>query len=172
MFEKMLENKENLYSIYLDCEDTNVFYVGKLIGIDEDYILLQSVNPFGEDDGIICFKKCNVYRIDYNGIYENNISKLTQFTSYDIELKDNIIINLLEFAKHHNYIIEFELYDNEENNTKGYVKDITDNQVTIRLIDESGRNDGETIILIESISLLGCNSKSCRKVEILSKDYE
>ena len=66
-------------------------------------------------------------------------------------------------------MVEFEIYNNEDSYNTGYIKEINNDFVVVQVVNEEGLNDGESNILIDSISLLGSNCISCRKIEKLIK---
>lgn len=63
---------------------------------------------------------------------------------------------------------EFNNLYEDSYNTR-YIKEINNDFVVVQVVNEEGLNDGESNILIDSISLLGSNGISCRKIEKLIK---
>ena len=66
-------------------------------------------------------------------------------------------------------MVEFEIYNNEDSYNTGYIKEINNDFVVVQVVNDEGLNDGESNILIDSISLLGSNCISCREIEKLIK---
>lgn len=157
MIEKIKQIQNGIISIYTNKYDLNVFYAGKYIDNDKKYLMIHSVNPNGEDDGLMCIKITDIYRVDYDGEYEKNLFLKSKFSNYDITLKDNFLRDLLEYAKNKKYIVELQMYNNDENCVIGYVQEIDNEHVVINIVNESGSIEGETIVMLESISLVGCN---------------
>ena len=131
--------------------------------------MIQSLNPDGKDDGLLVLNKVYVYRIDYNGEYEKHLKKISKFEKYDLLVNGNLLLCLLQYSQVQNYMIEFEIYNNEDSYNTGYIKEISNDCVTIQVVNDDGKFDGESNILIDSISLLGSNSISCREMEKLIK---
>lgn len=169
MFKETMIDEAKIISIYSNKENTNVFYAGRLIAFDDKYVLIQSLNPAGKDDGLLCLNKENVYRIDYDGEYEKHLKEVSKFEKYDLSVNGNILLCLIQYSQEKKYMVEFEIYNNEDSYNTGYIKEINNDFVVIQVVNEEGLIDGESNILIDSISLLGSNCISCRKIEKLIK---
>lgn len=169
MIKESMINEGKILSIYSDKKNTNVFYAGRLIAFDDKYILIHSLNSDGRDDGLLCLNKDYVYKIDYDGEYEKHLNEVSKFEKYDLSFNGNILLCLLQYSKLKEYMVEFEIYNNEDSYNTGYIKELSNDWVSVQMVNEDGINDGETNILIDSISLLGSNSISCRKIENLIK---
>ena len=61
MIEKIKQIQNGIISIYTNKYDLNVFYAGKYIDNDKKYLMIQSVNPNGEEDGLMCIKITDIY---------------------------------------------------------------------------------------------------------------
>lgn len=70
LYEKLeqLSESKQMVSLYLD-GDTETFYAGYILGINEDNILFQHITPYGKYDGYILQQTSNVCRVGYDELY-------------------------------------------------------------------------------------------------------
>lgn len=163
-----------LCEIYANTERTDKFFVGYVISIDEQNCVLSAIDPYGQYDGLACFCIDEIYRIQTKTQYLQAMEKLVNFrntTTKKEYFQENLLVNMLLDICRQKRICEVELCGSNVANVTGYVTEVNlpDNAAKLRLVDEFGNNDGETIIDIQTISSLTFDSTDTVKLEILNK---
>lgn len=165
--EKLIKSKE-LVSIYTN-ENSESFEVGVCLACDEEYLIYNSINKFGEDDGLVCVRIDDIFKISYNGKYEKMIKKLWSPLSYEdftIDSK-NVLLSFLKNVQERNKIVYVECFEDEEEAIIGYIEDADENTITIKYYDCYGEYDGTSLFSLDSVSVFIYNSKITRKIERL-----
>lgn len=167
---ELLKNENKIMSFYTNDDETTKFGCGIILSINDELVLFKSITPFGEDDGIVCLYLDDIYRLNYNDKYDKKIAQLYSYDdSYDVFKDADLSLEyILQYAKVNNYIVEIELFDSGLTDVTGYVDSVNDDNVIISSIDEYGEDDGKTLILIDNITCLSCNSMEARKLQRLN----
>lgn len=162
ILKESMKNKK-IVSIYTNKEETSKFSVGYIIGVDDNYYIIALISPSGMYDGYRIALISDIYRIAYDGKYENSIQQLYNYknqTHTTINLsKSNLINNFIDFAKEKKLVITLELCNSEAMDVQGYVKELKEREVYINCIDSYGESDGDSVIDLESVSLIVCDSE-------------
>ena len=152
---KALCNKHGV-CIYTDQENTEEFYYGSILSVNEDEIAIYMISPDGEFDGVIAINTSRVFRVDVDSIYQNKMIKLCSETAYDMfdcELdNNNIFSSLLRKASSDNEIVSLELLDSGVDDIMGLVNGIYDNCVEICNIDSYGIMTGYSFVRKDDIT--------------------
>lgn len=172
-----LTGKKQLVSIYADLENTHKFEAGYLLGLDDKYYLLQSIHPMGYDDGLILRTLQDVYRVSTNSLYEQKLGILMKhynaIANGNADIPgNNMLLNILNYAKSNDHIITIEFNDSGYSDISGFVLEAGDGYSRIHEVTDYGEDDGETIISLEHISKIACNSEDEIKLKILHDSYE
>ncbi len=78
------KKKNSLLSIYDNKNEIDKFYVGYVVDLFDDSILLYSFDENGEKDGYLLIRLVDIFKIEKESIYLNNLSFL---------IKQNELIN-------------------------------------------------------------------------------
>ena len=100
---KFCRDKRKVANVYLDKEDTCHHLTGYITACNDDEVLIAHINTRGEYDGFVYEYASNVYRVEYDGEYENKIGtlyKLKHQSHPQFEPDEgNILFSLLKFAE-------------------------------------------------------------------------
>jgi len=173
---EMKEIKKNIkngqiISLYIDEDSTTTFAVGKYLYISNEHILYNEITTDGQDNGLACLPLEEIYRISLDGKYEKAIESLyVQANEYnDLTVNSNLVYSLLSYAKNKNYIVSVELLGSNNTDEMGFVQDISDDIVTIKSIDDYGKENGISFFNINDISYLACKTSATNKIHNLYK---
>ena len=159
-------------AIYTDI-DSEYFGLGNVLAIDDENIIISSVDPSGVEDGMILYRIEDICKIEKETMYCKKIKNLmekkkTQLNQHKFE-NGNILYQLLELANDEKKIIDIKLLDYEKACSVGYVSFLCDDTCEIKQIDNLGNEDGVCIFSIEDISSIKYNSIENRDIELLFK---
>lgn len=149
-------------SIYTNWDDTSLFIYGKIIYVNNSHIVIYSISPGGEFDGILTKELCEIIRIEVDGQYSNAMQKIIKEKYLPkIRLKiinDDAISSVLQYAVNTAEIISVELINSGYDDVRGLVKSIDSEMCQILQIDMYGFEDGISIIPVQNISQICVNS--------------
>lgn len=152
----------HVLSVYTDKEDTDHFAAGFIQRMTEQYVLIAHVSPFGMYDGYVLKYRADIYRVEYQGQYENKVEQLYRLRHQKhnkVENRtDSLIEDLLNYAYENGVFVSIEINNSGYKDVHGKVQTLQNETVVIRQIDESGNPDGETAINLQDISLVTCDS--------------
>ena len=167
------EKENKIISIYNNKFETNKFSVGYIINYDKTYYIMARISPYGEYDGYELGMVNDIYKIEYDGKYENKIKKLYDYKNQSHNMLEksgeNLIYEFLNFVKDKELVISVELCDSNLCDAQGYVKKVSIDNIEIDLIDEYGYNDGITDIDLKTVTSIVCDSNDETILKILSK---
>ena len=174
---KKLKENQTLVSLHFDEGDPTSVSVGYIIEVTMTHVLLESVSKDGMKIGYYLYEINQLFRIDYDGLYEQKISSLLtkfngnyQHTKLDKFESTNLIMELLMFAKNHNLISILWLEDNEDS-ICGFVDKVENGLITISQIDDFGNRDGTVIIEEKTIETISVNDKKCQILNFLYNQH-
>lgn len=163
--------KNKMISIYTDLDDTERFSVGFLRGISENHVLIGAISSEGLYDGFYTQKLSRIYRVEDQTQYLDRIQKLYSIENQhhpEINAKEiSSIYDLLYYALSNKLIVSIELLDSEINDSRGFVKTIDDYDILVDQIDYYGESDGLTVINLDDISEVTCDSVREQALKIL-----
>lgn len=162
-------NQEKMVEIYTDIEDGEKFSVAKVLDVSEDYTILANVSPNGMNDGFSLIKTEDIYQLNTETRYIQNIEKLYKakkqnHLKIDIDNED-LLIGFLEFAQKNRCPILMELF--ESSIVQGFVKDISEDIVIVSNLTDDGDPDGESFFKLEDISFISCDNEALNCLKIL-----
>ena len=175
MFKEYLlsaKNSEIPISLYTNKEDTERFSFGFVQEVSDDWVLLASISPFGFYDGFIIKKYEDIFRCESNDKYGKKIHKLYQLNKQNHSIVDlvtnNLILCLFQYAQNNKLIVSIELFDSECDDMQGFITNIQDDNFTIEQVDEYGNADGKSIVFLEDVTCVTCDSEEERSIKLLS----
>lgn len=161
-------------SIYTDKNDTDKFSFGFIQGVSNDYILIAAITPFGFYDGYTIKSYIDIYRIESQDKYGKKVHKLyllhEQKHQLVDNLTDNLILDLIRFANEKHLAVSIELFHSESDDLQGFVADIQGDMVTIEQLDDDGKKDGNSVISLEDITDVVCDSDLQMALKLLSSN--
>lgn len=173
LYEKLeqLSESKQMVSLYLD-GDTERFYAGYILGINEDNILFQHITPYGKYDGYILQRTSNVCRVGYDELYLKKIEKLHGFEPKKhkpITIQEsNLVVSLLTAAAENDWIVSLELDKSDLDDVQGYVIKADSDNTIVKQITDEGQYDGETYFDTYDITSMECDTQKMQSIKILA----
>lgn len=165
MFKKILKESQmsrNKLSVYFSSSESNSFCFGNVVFCNDEYFILSSYTPYGEDDGFILRKVDEITRVEIDSKYNKKMESLikimcTEHTSF-IANADDIVGFILKEAKNNHRILSIEFFDSDEL-AIGYIYSLSYPLCEIKQINEYGENDGKLVFDVDNISSIRFESK-------------
>lgn len=154
---------KHITSVYTNEENTSKFSMGFILDVTDTHLLLGMITPYGRYDGFSVKGLETVYRLEHGGNYHAKLFKLyTEYNQMHNEVctSEGPIRGLINHAKQNNLIITIELFESGLDDAQGFVESVDNGFLTMRIVDENGRKDGESIFEISSISYISCDSEN------------
>lgn len=135
-------------------ENTDHFDVGKVIGKSEEGVLIYSYPAGDELPQMEYISADGIYRIAENTEYIDHIGNGNFKESDFSELADSSDLKkgLLCYCRSNSLAIEIELFNSDLVDAYGLVSEVNDESVVIDQLDDNDEPDGETEIMLESIT--------------------
>lgn len=180
LFSKLTEflNTDEILEIYTNVSDPEKFSAGFVCAVSDKELLLCHIHPSGLYDGYMVKEISSIYRLNYKTKYCDKLRKLWKINGRKhLEVaqgSSNQYLNLLNHALNNRLVVSVELLDSSFSNIDGLVKRIEGESVTFEEYDQYGEFDGVSIICLNDITHLVCDSEdeSCLKQLIESSDME
>lgn len=175
LYEKLVQLSEDrrLVSLYME-GDTETFYAGYILGINEDNILFEHITPYGKYDGYILQRTSNVCRVGYDELYLKKIEKLNAFEPKkhkSIKLDEsNLAVSLLNVAMENNWVVSLELDKSDLDDVKGYVIRVDSDNTVVKQLTDEGQYDGETYFDTYDITSMECDTQKNQSIKILAEE--
>lgn len=158
---------DTLISVYTDVNEPDKYTLGFLLQIDDDFLLMNKVNRFGEEDGFCINNLDVIFAFDDDKLYSGKIKKLmtlkNQIRTEIKELDQTVIISLVKFAKDNHFLIEI----NEDNSYIGFVAFYSEEIIELELVDIYAQRIGTACIATENINVIACQEKYFKDIELL-----
>lgn len=171
--QKLLNEISNEEIVALYFGNGDKFFCGKILAVNEDFVVLRSYTPYGVYDGYIVKRINELRRIEQNSKYLKSLSDMVKCKHTDSELEiivsGNCLMSMLCHSVSSGQIVSIELEECDEL-IIGYVTKIEDNIISIKQYNEYGEYDGVSFIYLEDIISLYIDSENERKVEAIKKD--
>jgi hypothetical protein len=160
MFKKIATSPitNDLIEIYTDKEE-HTFAVGFVICSSDKELLLNLINSDGIDDGFLLININDIYCVNCETKYIENISllsnnkqhRLPTFLSQKGYIKNlDLFSEIILFLTETHIITHIKLYNNAD--YYGYIETNDKDVVIIQIINEYGNRDGFSYIKIEEIA--------------------
>ena len=169
MYKKILKVGE--WIEVCSASDMEHFDVGVVLALDDEGVLLASVDPAGKEDGItyLDFSILNMFR--KNTQYIDKMKKLVE--AYGEKLatieigEGDLKTQLLKKCARDNKLVTISLTDGVETHIEGFVADIEEDFCTVNEYDAYGMPDGQTIFSVKEIYQASYNRQRARKLYAL-----
>ena len=173
--------KENLLvSIYTNQWEPDYFSTGFVDAISDQEVVLSHVTPDGLYDGYIVRKLDDLFRVDIGGLYEQRLYLLytLQKQSHLKLIKKrktgdaNLFQEVLLCARKQNYVVSLCIDETDtQDGITGWISEVSDDEVIIAKISYEGHNDGFSIVPMNQISKINCDTTDERVIKILNNYY-
>ena len=164
MLNKLIElcrTKCNI-ALYANENKTDMFYYGKILAVNSDFIAIFMFDEDGNEDGILVLPTHKIFRVDIGGSYEQKMDKLivNKTVSLPTLTDGNLVEVILQKALDDSSIVSVELIDSGYDDIVGFVKSIENEICTFSLVDDYGKDDGEAFCNIIDVSQVTLSGKS------------
>jgi len=171
--EEMLRNavqNGGLMEVYSDRDDTEKFAVVRVLAVDDEYAVMQSVTPYGVYDGLWLKALDEIYRVSEKSKYLEAMKLICTKEDSGFEAADGIDlkVQLLRFAMERNLPVSIELLDSGRWDIQGFVKSVEDG-VLMSALTVYGEYDGENAFDIGDVVEIACDGEDERKLARLAE---
>jgi len=156
-------------AIYTDLE-AETFGLGMVVAFDDKDVIIGSVDPSGNEDGLILYNVDTICKIEKDTQYCQKIKKLMQSKKTSLATHGfgkKILQELLSLAKDNKKLVEIQLQNSHKSDTVGFVESLDNNVCKIRQFDYLGNEDGCCIFLIEDISSVKYDNRESKDTLLL-----
>ena len=159
--------EQEIVSLYCDPNNKEAHLTGRIYAYNDREIIVEHISPDGYYDGFILIQFDKLYRIDFGGKYEKRIKKLYHYRNQKhphFEVIESLYCSLVAFAKKNDLVISIEL-DNVI--CSGVVIKYDLDLIWLRLVDDDGVSNGETVIRIDEIDSFAVDTDTEQNIRIL-----
>ena len=153
---KILELVKNeIICVYKDKRNTETFFLGYILGFDDSFLLLESIDTYGFVDDICIIKIEDIYLIEVNNKYiEDIIKQGPKKINVNLDNSNNVFQNYLKYIINEKKMVDIETNGSEKVNLHGIVLDVIDDCIELEAY-ENEIKDGKAYCRIENISMIG-----------------
>ena len=156
-----------LVSIYSDTDEPDSFTLGYLLEIDNDNILLNMIDSFGEENGFCIINLDDIFVFDGDKMYAEKMQKLflikKQKREYIEDKNGSPMLDFLKYACENRLLIEV----NEDDNYMGRIVSFSDDTLVLDLTDHYGNDMGTAVMDMNNINILKCQNRYLKDLELL-----
>jgi hypothetical protein len=164
---------KQIVSVY-DDNDEDKFDLGYVLALTDKHCVLASITPACRYGGYVFIQNENIRYISYQGSYEDNILKLCNHygtTHKDFEFVGiDLLSEFLSLAMEQHFAISLELQNNGFPEISGFVDKLDKETCTIHVLTDYGEYDGYSVINLDSITEISCDSEKDRMRKFLSEN--
>lgn len=179
MLDELIEKakkKRKLVSIYRS-ENTDCCITGYILADSDEFLLLGVIDGCGNYDGFMVLKSDAVYRCEMESTYAKRAQKLyslrgQQHPTIKVQDEEEIIPSIFRFAQETQKVVSIELRESDDYDVKGIVTALNDDAVSIRQLTYEGSPDGDTVILLEDVTEVCCDSQDEQAIKLLSEHQD
>lgn len=153
--------------------DLDCFGLGYVLAVNDDFLLIKSIDPQAEADGISLYTIDDIVLVERNTKYCQKIEQLinlkgVKLKDYELNQKDYISW-MLNKSKEERGLINIQLLGDANCNLFGIVKEFDKETCTIVQIDSYGDEDGESQFAIQDISSIKLDCREDLEISYLIK---
>lgn len=169
------QKKQLLLSIYDNRNDIDKLYVGYIVNLYDDSILIYSYNENGEGDGYLLIRLVDIYKIEKESDYLNSLNILVEQNtsttrSQKNKFKDGVEEGLMEVASichEQRILVTIKLI--YEDFLMGYIAEKDDEYLLIEKYSKNGSRDGYNLIWFRDIQNIHFEGKEEKNIVKLLK---
>jgi hypothetical protein len=171
-------NENVIVSIFTNRNAPEKCICGFIDAISVEQFSIKHISVDGFYDGYKVRRIEDIFRVDISGKYEDRLKYLYTYRNQShtdfLKSKSNSDSNLFKegllSAKGLNMVVTVCINETEEQNyIVGWVKNVTETEVIISNISDSGEIDGESVFYIEDIVKLCCDTENESVLGILNQ---
>lgn len=162
-----LVGKDILVSIYDDTDEPDTFTLGYLLQMDDNDILINIIDQFGQENGLCTLNLDDIFIFDEDKMYIEKMQKLftikNQKRRYIANLGANPMFTLLKYAVDNHLLIEV----NNDDNYMGFVSGFSEDILVLNVIDNYCNDLGDATIDMNHINILTCQDNYLKDLQLL-----
>jgi hypothetical protein len=160
------DSKKNriLLSVYEDKNDVEKFYVGYVVNVYSDTLLLFSLDEYGINDGYLLVRMEDIYKIEQNTSYLEKLTILAN-NEYNYFLKldgEQGIAETMSFCKEKQILVTIKLIFDDI--IIGYVSEEDDERYLIKNVSKEGIMNGVCLIEYKDIQNVHFDGKEEKNI--------
>lgn len=160
VFEKYL-GSDALLEVYP--RNSEKFYVGRVLGMDGEFVLMHILSKYGRDEGFVLFLLEDITSVQADTIYLQKTLCLSGRWSARRDLPSvaggNLLEFLLNYAREKGLGVSVELRDEEPEDYLGVVEACADGILTLRQVGLYGEDDGVAYVRMDEIGRVDCDDQ-------------
>lgn len=160
---------------HIDSEDPDTFVVGRLAWADTKWFLMQDLSSAGQWNGLALYLVSDIVLIEEDTPYIQKMETLLKF--WDMtppvvpEIGKNAVEDMLLYGKASGKIVGLELCCSGYRDVNGFVNGLSHSVLSIKQIDEFGRDDGESCLSVEAITRCYLDDIESQCLEVLANGF-
>lgn len=159
------KKKQVLLSIYDNRNDIDKFYVGYIVDLFDDSILIYSYNENGEEDGYLLIRLVDIFKIEKESDYLNSLNILVKQNTLTIRSQNNKfkdggeegIAKVVSLCHEQRILVTIKLI--YEDFIMGYIAEEDDECLLIEKYLKNGSRDGYNLIWFRDIQNIHFDGK-------------
>lgn len=160
IFEKY-QGKEELLEIYF--RDDSNFNVGRVLAVDDDFVLLYLVSKYGRDEGLLLCSLESVVSVQVDTRYLKKTRRLSerypQRQQFPEAKGDDLLKSLLGYAQQNSLGVSLELKSESPEDYCGVILDCGDDVVILKQVGLYGEDDGIAHVRLDEIGRVDCDDQ-------------
>ncbi len=169
---EMLKSSQRLVSVFSDIEEPSTCSVGYIHQFDECWMAMAHITPEGFEDGYIFRKIENIFRIDFDGVYEKKVEylqnqNLKKHEQLNLCSEKGIFVAAMNEAMRTKKMMAINVLGGDD--VIGSVYSISESFVTMQKFTDFGDEDGLTVIPLEVITKFNYDNLDLRSINCLNK---
>lgn len=169
--------KRSLVSVFFNINNSQHLSAGFIHDISDEQVIIKHISKQGLYDGYVIRRLVDILRVDTNGDYEKRLFSLYNLndqTHAALLLKSkcikesNLFKEILISAQELNFAVSLLLNGDDEEDLSGWVKNVNDTVVVLSKISYYGHNDGKTILKLEDIVAIDCDTDDEISLKLLN----
>jgi len=165
------KSNTQILSIYTVPKEPSRFWAGYVLKIDESFVLIAHITPYGKYDGYIVQPIDSIWKVEEQSQYNMMLEKLYCLQNQKHEAifkEDGIVKTILRYAIDNHLVITLSTTEDYEEDVVGYVKDFNECYAKILSLNQYGQADGIIVVALEKILLISCDTDKEIALRLLS----
>lgn len=159
--------QDKLISVYSDSSEPDCFDLGFVLAVDDDFVLLNDVNRFGEETGFILCNSDDVFMVCYDVPYAEKLKKLFVLKNQQRRkiniVNGDLLVSLLAYANKNDRLVKV----NDDDDCIGYVKDYQNQTLELQMIGNYGEDLGVSYLDFDNINILETDTEFLKDLMLL-----
>lgn len=160
VFKKYL-GKEDLLEIYF--RDDSNFNVGKVLGMDDEFVLLHLLSKYGRDEGLLLCSLESIVSVQADTRYLKKTRCLSERYPEQRQLPvvegGSLLKFLLGYAQKNGLGVSLELKSESPEDYCGVILDCGNDVVTLKNVSLYGEDDGIAYVRLDEIGRVDCDDQ-------------